>query len=213
MADDDLVTIAKYGSPQDAQLTKSVLEGQGIRACVVDEATTGWLWYLGTALGGAKLQVARRDVEQAMVALRNARSDEGAWDAVGWSCPRCGAEVDAGFDVCWSCEAPREEPGADARIQAPARPHENFADVDQQDGGADEYDATSPAEADAMRAWRATMFGLFAPPLLLYAIYLIIKTMGQELSPGATRRYYGAVAICLVFTTAWVFGYALLIGP
>ena len=65
MADDDLVTIAKYGSPQDAQLTKSVLEGQGIRACVVDDATTGWLWYLGTALGGAKLQVAQRDVEKA----------------------------------------------------------------------------------------------------------------------------------------------------
>ena len=25
-----------------------------------------------------------------------------------WRCPRCGAEVDGGFELCWRCGAPRE---------------------------------------------------------------------------------------------------------
>ncbi len=72
MSDDELVTIRKYGSPQDAHLAKSVLTGDGIRACVADDSTTSWLWYLGTALGGAKLQVARRDAVRATDVLSTA---------------------------------------------------------------------------------------------------------------------------------------------
>src|SRR3990172_2103817 len=107
-ADDELVTIAKFGSPQDAHLLRSVLEAEGIRACVVDDVTTTWLWYLGTALGGAKLQVAKRDADRAKGALREAGSGETAIDSCPWTCPKCGTEVDAGFEICWSCESPKE---------------------------------------------------------------------------------------------------------
>ncbi len=28
-------------------------------------------------------------------------------DALAWTCAACGADVDAGFDLCWNCTAPR----------------------------------------------------------------------------------------------------------
>jgi hypothetical protein len=37
------------------------------------------------------------------------RSDPPA-AARDWLCGRCGAEVDAGFDICWQCGSPRQEP-------------------------------------------------------------------------------------------------------
>jgi hypothetical protein len=133
-----------------------------------------------------------------MVALRNARSDEGASDAVGWSCPRCGAEVDAGFDVCWSCETPMEERSAAVESAKPnAADRRTVGSVDVAMIG---DDVSSLADANATRAFRAAIFGIVFPPLLLYAIYLVIKTMGQELSPTAARKLYAALAICLVFT-------------
>ena len=200
MADDDLVTIAKYGSPQDAQLTKSVLEGQGIRACVVDDATTGWLWYLGTALGGAKLQVSKRDVELAKDTLWDIQAEDRSSCARPWVCPLCGADVDAGFDVCWSCESPMGELSA-GESSAKSNLSDDRA-CGSEDGQSIE-DVPSPADADATRAFRAAIFGMKFPPLLLYAAYLVVKMMGQELSPSATQRFYVALAICLVFVTFW----------
>jgi len=66
---------------------------------------------------------------------------------------------------------------------------------------------SAPADADATRAFRTAIFGVWIPPLLLYALYLVIKTTGQELSPAAARKYYVALAICLLSTALWVFGY------
>ncbi len=44
MADDELITIRTYGSPQDAYLAKSVLAGESIPACIVNDSITTWLW-------------------------------------------------------------------------------------------------------------------------------------------------------------------------
>ena len=110
------------------------------------------------------------------------------------------ADVDANFDVCWSCELPRGELD---EFECGA-----LADRDTIGGRHDldvpnAIEVESPADADAMRAWRAALFGLMFPPLLLYALYLTIKVMNRELSPRTTWRYYAALAISLVMISLW----------
>jgi len=203
MSDDEPVTIRSYGSPQDAFLAKNVLADEGIPASVTDDNVTTWLWHIGTALGGTRLHVARRDALRAAEVLRATESHSGAIDGATWKCPHCGAEVDAGFDVCWSCEVAREEQGVATSAGMTLQQREKLADADQEEGESDEYDVTSPADADAVRAWRAAMFGLFVPPLLLYSLYLTVKIMNRELSPPATRRFYAALGVSLICTAAW----------
>jgi len=41
------------------------------------------------------------------------------------------------------------------------------------------------------------------PPLFLYALYLTLRTMNRELSPRATRRFYGALGISLLMISLW----------
>jgi len=200
MSDDEPVTIRKYGSPQDAHLAKSVLTGDGIRACVADDVVTAWLWHVGTALGGAKLQVARRDAVRATEILRTIESHSTATDGATWMCPQCGADVDGGFDACWSCETARGEVGSTAAIPGHSPDSVRRADSDEEDA---EEVAMPPAEADARRAWRAAIFGLLFPPLSLYSLYLLVKNMNRELSPPATRRFYAALAISLVTLSIW----------
>lgn len=205
-SDDDLVTIAKYGSPLDAQVSRIALEGQGIRACVTDDETTGWLWYLGTALGGAKLQVANRDVELAQDVLANARRHDESPDSGDWICPDCRAEVDAGFDVCWSCERPRDSNAM--RVGAGQTADAKASALETANGQSTDVAQPSDADANAVRAFRASVLGILIPPLTIYAAYLGIKCIGQELSPSAKRKYYAALAICVVYATF----YALVIA-
>jgi len=203
MADKDFVTIVKYGLPQEAYLAKAVLEGRGIRACVVDGATPVWLSYIGLALGGVKRMVAKRDVEKANEALRSRQSQEGSSHSRRWICPHCGAEVDAGFDVCWSCEMAREEDGVAGPAQPFAHQSTSLVDSDQQVGESDDYEVMSAADADAARAWRAAMLGLLFPPFALYSLYLAMKIMTQELSLPATRRFYAALSVSLMWIAVW----------
>lgn len=192
MSDNDLTTIRKYGSGQEAHLAKNLLASAGIPACVADETTATWLAYVGTALGGAKLQVAKRDAESARAALRESESHEPEAPGADWNCSRCGADVDADFEICWSCELPREESSCDKlpdRNMNPAK----FAAASARDQEAEEdFEVETAADADAQRAWRAALLGLVFPPLFLYALYLTLRTMNRELSPRATRRFYGS---------------------
>jgi hypothetical protein len=186
MSDDDLITIRKYDSPQEAHLSNNALESADIASFVADDASTAWLWYMGTALGGAKLQVARRDAERALEVLRENESPQTASDATDWVCAQCAAEVDAGFDVCWSCEAERG---------AALGEHSN--DGPRRDEDSEIESAESPADADAMRAWRAALLSILFVPLSLYSLYLTFKNRNERLSPGANWRYYAALAISL----------------
>ena len=103
--------------------------------------------------------------------------------------------MDGGFDICWSCETARGKVDSTAAIPGHSPDSVRRADSDEEDA---EEVALPPAEADARRAWRASIFGLLFPPLLLYSLYLVVKNMNRELNPPATRRYYAALAISLV---------------
>ena len=69
-----LVTIATFGEPTEANIVRSRLEADGIRAWLADEATVGVAWHLATAVGGIKLQVAEADVGRAVAVLEASRS-------------------------------------------------------------------------------------------------------------------------------------------
>ena len=94
-----LVTVRSFRDPIDAELAKSLLESQGIRAFVFDQYFTGINWLYSLALGGVKVKVDEGDLESAREALRS--SEDAELDAAPESddadvCPACGSrEIEA----------------------------------------------------------------------------------------------------------------------
>lgn len=58
-----LITVATFDTPIDAEIAKGKLEAVGVRVFLADEATVRMASYLGPAMGGVKLQVRDNDVE------------------------------------------------------------------------------------------------------------------------------------------------------
>jgi hypothetical protein len=72
---DDLVTIAQYGTSIEAQLAKTVLENAGIESYVVDEHAVTMIPGRDIAWGGIKLQTSGTQAEEALTVLgKNAGS-------------------------------------------------------------------------------------------------------------------------------------------
>jgi hypothetical protein len=96
-----------------AHLVKTALQKAGIPAEVVGEmlqAAVGDLpWGPSTS---PRVWVAKQDEARARAVIaewERQRREEPDDGGVTWACPHCGAEVDAGFDVCWKCQGPRPE--------------------------------------------------------------------------------------------------------
>ncbi|HWC88483.1 MAG TPA: DUF2007 domain-containing protein [Pirellulales bacterium] len=112
-----LVAVAAFNSPVEADLARSQLEEAGIPSVLADEATSGNFWVLVNAVGGVKLQVFEQDLARAREIL-NPVAEMGdeppqvgtalAATGQGWRCPRCGSEVEPGFEVCWKCGTARD---------------------------------------------------------------------------------------------------------
>ena len=73
---DRLATVATFRSPVEANLARNRLEAAGIEAFLADEETVGMVWHLTNALGGIKLQVGDRDVEEALAILAESEALE-----------------------------------------------------------------------------------------------------------------------------------------
>ena len=71
-----LATVATFRSPVEANLARNRLEAAGIEAFLADEETVGMVWHLTNALGGIKLQVGDRDVEEALAILAESEALE-----------------------------------------------------------------------------------------------------------------------------------------
>lgn len=105
--DRTMETVGVYPSITEASIVRGRLDQAGIRSWMQEELTAGQLFQVGTALGGVKLQVADNDLQRA----RELIADEPSQGTTGaaWNCPRCGSDVDAGFEICWSCQATRAD--------------------------------------------------------------------------------------------------------
>ena len=184
MAHEDLVTIASYGSPHEASIAKATLDAENIQAYLMGAEVANTLWYVGTALGGVKLQVAQRDADRATDVLGAIKSTDKSKSIAPWKCPNCGAEVDEGFEVCWSC-------GTSDDQQSPVAGSEHDGDLacpsisDPLTDEREKNDAATSSSADdtAARAWRTAVFGIVFFPLLVYSFFLILNLFSSRIKP------------------------------
>lgn len=102
---DDLVTVATFRSPQEASIAKAALSNEGVDAFIQGAESSSMLSYYGSSVAGANLQVRQSEAARAVSLLADFETDARltAETARSWKCPNCGAEVDAGFELCWSC--------------------------------------------------------------------------------------------------------------
>ncbi len=101
---DDLRTVARYNTPMEADLARNRLVAAGIQAFTADDQTVGWLWHLGTALQGIKVQVAESDLARAIEVLDYPAGLPAEAEPIEpWACPKCGVQVEGDFEVCWGC--------------------------------------------------------------------------------------------------------------
>ena len=67
----NLVVVAKYSFPHEANFAKMNLEGAGIPAFVADEHTVNMQWLYSDAMGGVRLFVHEPNLEQALEVLNS----------------------------------------------------------------------------------------------------------------------------------------------
>lgn len=65
----ELATVRSYRDPVSAHVARAMLDEAGIPSFVWDEHLINVQWLYSTALGGAKLEVACRDLERAAAIL------------------------------------------------------------------------------------------------------------------------------------------------
>lgn len=103
--DDDLVLLAKFTNSIPAHSLRILLEASGIRASVTgEEANANFgsaIGMLGLNIVGVEVHVRREDLEDAKLVMNEVPAASDVLIAE-WKCG-CGAEVDEGFAVCWSC--------------------------------------------------------------------------------------------------------------
>lgn len=90
----DLVTVASYPRPFEAQFAKSRLEIHGIFAVIRDEHTVAMNWLWSNAIGGVKVQVAAADADAARAILATNEEStlvEAIESDPSFLCPSCGS--------------------------------------------------------------------------------------------------------------------------
>jgi hypothetical protein len=181
-----LVTVATFDSPPEAELARNRLEEEGISALLVDAETVGTLWYVGTALGGVKVQVEEADAPRARAILSRLAHKFAS------------RELDDYGLLSKSGKAPREHVEGNGQTVL------------------DDETRESEADATARRAWRSAVIGLVVCPLLLhlYSAWLLLQLPWTEepFTPAGKRLLYGALVIdILVLGLAALFWITL--GP
>ena len=123
MSEEETVEIYWAKDAQEAHQVKALLERAGISARVVGELLIGGAGELPMGLATSpRVWVSRADAgraRQLCAEWEQARGSDRAAGGSPWTCARCGSSVEGNFDICWSCQSPR-----DAGQAAPAEPAE-----------------------------------------------------------------------------------------
>jgi rubrerythrin len=67
---DKLVTVRTFQILTEAEMARMLLEGEGVRAFLLDAGIVNFNWFLSNAVGYIKLQVPEAEVQQAMELLQ-----------------------------------------------------------------------------------------------------------------------------------------------
>jgi hypothetical protein len=98
----ELVTVATFNDPLEAQLARGKLESAGVRSTLADDNLVAMDWYYTNAVGGVKLQVMPADMpaaREALAEVRAARSERESQGSVD-------EPMEAGETVCPKCGSP-----------------------------------------------------------------------------------------------------------
>jgi hypothetical protein len=99
---DKLVQVASYLNVAEAELARALLAMDGIPACLGNAAFLVWCWHFSNASGGVRVLVAQQDAHRARAILFS-RGTPPQWQPSPWFCPKCRAEVNGMWQVCWAC--------------------------------------------------------------------------------------------------------------
>lgn len=105
------------------------------------------------------------------------------------------------------------------RAMSLARPQPEIEAADRalaaREGETEDAAASERAEETAVRAWRSAVFGAFSfPPLLLYSLWLLLRTAGgNDLSTRGRRRRHGALMLALFTLLLWCVIVLVLVWP
>jgi hypothetical protein len=185
-----LVTIASFGSVEEADLARMVLDEEGIPAVLEGQVVVGLLWYLTNATGGVKLQVFEDDASRAREVLARPAAGGEAEEprTTPTACAQCGAEIEAGFEACWFCGAPVDQEASPAAPPPTPEEPDSEETIDTEEG-----------DAIATRAWHAAVLSFFVcPPLLnIYSVWLLLRLSltDKPLSDAGRRRFHWAIAM------------------
>ncbi|WP_297529388.1 putative signal transducing protein [Thiohalobacter sp.] len=103
--------IRLYSAPDliALQPARDLLDAAGIPYLVRNEFLSGALGELPAQEIWPQIWVAEADIDRARTALQPLKSAPARDKGSPWTCPRCGEENDASFEICWQCGQPRDE--------------------------------------------------------------------------------------------------------
>lgn len=88
-----MIVVARFSFPHEAQIARASLEASGIESYIADEHTVNTQWLYSNAIGGVRLLVDEKSVDEARSILNTDFSD-----AVDNS-----SEVERSADACTQC--------------------------------------------------------------------------------------------------------------
>jgi Putative prokaryotic signal transducing protein len=147
----ELITVATFADPIEANLVKNNLEAAGIRTYLANEESVDMLWHVGNAFGWIKVQVGNDDADAARVILGHNKSVMSTLDERVEDLP------DATESLRVSSVDDEEQGGQDEDVEDEPEP------------------TLSDREKNADRACRGAVVGLLFLPLQLYIFYLLLK--------------------------------------
>ncbi len=106
---ENLVTVATFSFPAQAEAARWVLEQEGLQAFVMDANVIAADWFLGNAIGYVKLQVpqdqaaAAVKILEAAPHLQNSPNAKAVDELAAELCLECGAELPPDADACAKC--------------------------------------------------------------------------------------------------------------
>ncbi len=198
MTDSTSVTFAMFQEPEKASLAQAYLAEHGIHSELLGDVIGTTLSYIGTATGGIRLQGLSVDAEKAVELLNEIKQGQPANKLGQWVCSNCGETVDAGFEVCWSCNEMQTE---DAVLKH--APPQNDSQLEG------EVSTDESTEEMMNRAWKGAILGIAFFPILIYTAYLLLKLSIRAGTENYHTKFYISWGIVLIMS----FFYYVLLFP
>lgn len=105
-----LITVRTFQVLAEAEMVRMILEGEGVRAFLLDAEIVNFNWFLGNAVGYIKLQVPESEVERAVEILERipepgsrVSDEEGEDGADENRCLACGVPMSEQETKCSAC--------------------------------------------------------------------------------------------------------------